>query len=83
MYTLISSDKRTASKAHTCIWCGQKIIAGAKYTEERGIYGGDIQRYWHPECYDDGAKCYQFTPWENQRPALLNTQAKTNPLEQP
>ena len=78
-YTLFSSDVRTAKKAHTCIWCGQKILVGEKYTDERSVYDGNIQRHrWHPECHADSVKYFresgeeEFTPWDNERPSLEN-----------
>jgi hypothetical protein len=80
-YTLFSSDVRTAKKEHVCIWCGQKILAGEKYTDERSVYDGNIQRHrWHPECHDDSVKYFresgeeEFTPWDNERPSLENNE---------
>jgi len=78
-YTLFLSDQRTAKKAHTCIWCGQKILVAEKYTDERSVYDGNIQRHrWHPECHADSVKYFresgeeEFTPHDNERPSLEN-----------
>jgi hypothetical protein len=82
-YTLFSNDERVARKPHNCIWCGQKINPGEKYHDERSVYDGQIQRHrWHPECLDASHKYFreshedEFTPWENDRPILSNSNSE-------
>lgn len=76
-YTLFSLDQRKAKKEHQCIWCGQKILVGEPYKDERSVYDGNIQRHrWHPECSDDSEKFFresgdeEFDPYQNERPSL-------------
>ena len=74
-FHLFSSDSRKARKQHRCIWCGQAIIPGDTYVDERSVYDGSIQRHrWHPECIQDardgranGDDC-EFLAWSNERP---------------
>lgn len=77
-YTLITEESRKARKPHRCIWCGQGILVGERYTHRRGVFEGDLQSDdWHPECEKaadderraDGAWEWEFSPYENQRPA--------------
>jgi hypothetical protein len=44
-YTLLSESTPVARKAHRCIWCGERIAAGERYTHERSIYDGGFQNH--------------------------------------
>ena len=72
-YVQFSLITRKARKPHLCIWCGQKIIAGEKYLDERSMFDGHIQRHrWHPECSkasQDHRDEVEFQPYENERPS--------------
>ena len=76
-YVLISKVSRVAHKHHRCIWCGQGIAIGDRYTYERSVYAGDPQsNHWHPECEtaaaDECSDChgceFEFSPYDNERP---------------
>lgn len=74
-YTLFSDPIRTARKVHCCIWCGQDILPGEKYRDERSVYDGNIQRHrWHPECAESSSEYFKFSgeeefdPHQNERP---------------
>ena len=77
-YTLFEKVRRTAKKAHRCIWCGETILPGVRYSDERSIYDGNIQRHrWHLEC-ERAADIHfrvegeeEFDPYENDRPHPL------------
>lgn len=77
-YTLFSIHDRIAKKPHRCIWCGQAISPGAKYSDERSVFDGSIQRHrWNPEClhhasselYESGES--EFSAYDNERPEKL------------
>lgn len=70
-----SPTDKTAGKDHRCIWCGQKINKGDRYTYHAGVFDGDWQsNHYHPECfgcipedpYYDPSE--GFVPYENDRP---------------
>lgn len=74
-YTLIAAETRKARKPHKCIWCGQKIEIGERYTHERCVFEGDAQSNdWHLECEEDmrvamdGETDFQFDSWAQDRP---------------
>jgi len=74
-YHLFSVVTRKARKPHACIWCGQKIIPGEIYSDERSVYDGSIQRHrWHPECQERSWEIFrkegeeEFSAYENRRP---------------
>lgn len=77
-YHLFSMTERIAAKRHRCIWCGEAINPGEKYSDERSVYDGDIQRMrWHHECRDaaeqgwrDGEDA-EFCPHSAERPEPL------------
>jgi hypothetical protein len=50
-YELISETKPKARKEYSCIWCPEKIEAGAEHVHEVSKYDGELQDHrWHPEC---------------------------------
>lgn len=73
-YVLLSQTEPIARKDHCCIWCGEIIAKGEKYTAERSVYDGEMQNHhWHTECLK---ACqienfreaeYEFMPYENER----------------
>ena len=72
-FTLFEKPVRKARIQHRCIWCGQPILIGERYLDERSVYDGYIQRHrWHPEC-DAGSTEYfregeeTFDAHENER----------------
>lgn len=70
-YTLLSRNTRTAQKQHRCIWCGEDILPGESYVDERSVFDGDFQKHrWHPECEDDFQAGHDdtFTPYSAERP---------------
>lgn len=44
-YTLLSRNTRTAQKQHRCIWCGEDILPGESYVDERSVFDGDFQKH--------------------------------------
>ncbi len=75
-YRLFSITPRTAKKKHHCIWCGQFILPGEAYHDERSVFDNMIQRHrWHPECYEAAQQEFEdgpeFNAWENPRPPKL------------
>lgn len=77
-YTLLNERVRCAQKQHRCIWCGEPILAGSHYVDERSVYDGAVQRgKWHEEClesmrdeaWDEGG-FMEYTPYSNERPKL-------------
>jgi hypothetical protein len=73
-YELLSETYPVARKDHRCIWCGQKIAKGEKYTAERSVFDREIQNHhWHPECLKDARDAnddtFEFEPYGNERPA--------------
>lgn len=76
-YRTISEESRKARKPHRCIWCGQTIEVGQRYTHRRGVFEGDLQTDdWHPECEKAAEEemraeggYWEFSPYEGQRPA--------------
>jgi DNA-directed RNA polymerase subunit RPC12/RpoP len=65
-----------AKKEHRCIWCGEKILVGEKYTRQKGIFDGEWQdNPWHDDCLegaDDhftsmGEYCWSFDPYGGER----------------
>jgi hypothetical protein len=74
-YTLIAEAVRGARKKHRCIWCGESILPGEQYRDERSSYCGSFQHHrWHPEC-DEAFKAElsaggdeEFSPYDNERP---------------
>jgi hypothetical protein len=75
-YTLLSEAWRTARKQHRCVWCGEPVLAGEKYRDERSVYDGEMQHHrWHPECDEqfgvelayEGSPL-EFQPYDNERP---------------
>ena len=77
-YTLFEKVRRIAKKGHRCIWCGERILPGVRYFDERSIYDGNIQRHrWHLEC-ERAADIHfcvegeeEFDPYDNDRPHPL------------
>lgn len=76
-YTLLEEKIRTAKKQHKCIWCGQKIIIGDLYLDERSVYDNHLQVHrWHVECNEDAKEQnrndfeWEFMPGENDRPEV-------------
>ena len=75
-YDLLSMTEPTARKDHRCIWCGQKIPKGTKYTAERSVFDGKMQNHhWHPECWKDSRVNndepeWEFTPYSYERPTV-------------
>jgi hypothetical protein len=73
-YTLLSSTSPKARKDHKCIWCGEAIPKGEKYTHEKSVYDGEMQDHkWHDECLKWANKNHfphqeEFDPMENERP---------------
>ena len=73
-YALLSEAMRVARKPHRCIWCGEFILAGERYRDERSAYDGSMQKHrWHPECDEAGSQYFsevdsEFSPHENERP---------------
>lgn len=75
-YTLLSESFPVARKQHRCIWCGESILPGEKYRDERSIFDGEFQYHkWHPECCDAAAKDEEMAEWggefsayDNERP---------------
>jgi hypothetical protein len=77
-YTLLSESTPVARKAHRCIWCGERIAVGERYTHERSIYDGEFQNHhWHPECRADANADWlaggdqEFTPYSAPRPVAV------------
>lgn len=65
-----------ARKEHRCIWCGELILKGEKYTRQKGRFEGEwCDNPWHNDCWDgsmedarrEGETCLHFTPHENER----------------
>ncbi len=74
-YTLLSVGERTARKPHRCIWCGEHIEVGSRYTYEASTYYGNFQHHhWHTECYEGRALEFEdygdleFEPYRAERP---------------
>lgn len=75
-YTLLSETFPVARKQHRCIWCGEAILPGEKYRDERSIFDGSFQHHkWHPECsgaqQDEYDADYggEFEAHQNERPS--------------
>ena len=42
-------------KAHTCIWCGERINAASGTVYQTSVYYNEFQAsYYHHECYNAG-----------------------------
>lgn len=84
-YHLFSLVVRKARKEHDCIWCSEAIPKGTAYKHEQSIYDGSFQnQHWHPECLDASREYMRkyhendFTPWENDRPKVDNSNNRCN-----
>lgn len=74
-YSLLSETHPVARVEHRCIWCGQKILKGERYTAERSVYDGEMQNHhWHAECLRaaraDSELDWEFNAYDNERPAV-------------
>ncbi len=50
-WQFLSEKTHTARTQKKCIWCGQFILAGEKYTRITGLSDGEFQTNpFHPEC---------------------------------
>ena len=50
-YTLLAETYPAARKRHRCVWCGEFIEIGERYTHEKSVYDGGMQDHkWHNEC---------------------------------
>ncbi len=74
-YHQFSLLQRKAAKPHRCIWCGEAILPGEVYEEQRGIFEGKHQlNRWHLECSaafsEDVAQGgdTEFIPYSYERP---------------
>ena len=75
-YALLAESFPKARKRHDCIWCGEHILVGEKYRDERSVYAGNIQRFrWHLECDEAGKEeawesggSFEFLPYSSERP---------------
>ncbi len=73
-FQLLSEHTRVARTQHRCIWCGESIVPGERYRDERSVYDGSMQKHrWHLECDEAGAVHFsegdsEFSPHENDRP---------------
>jgi hypothetical protein len=48
----MGTHEYTAHKTHTCIWCGEQISIGSRYTRQTVVCDGDFQsNRYHPECF--------------------------------
>jgi hypothetical protein len=78
-YTLLAERFPVARKAHRCIWCGESILVGEKYRNERSVFEGEMQHHhWHMECSEacaqenrDEGCSYEFSRWDNERPTRV------------
>ncbi len=91
-YTLLKETYPIARKQHRCVWCGERIEIGEKYTHEKSVYDGNMQDHkWHMEC-DKAAGEYfksgeeEFDAGVNERPeerlgfpALPNVPVRQSP----
>lgn len=73
-WQLISETEPKAKKEHECVWCGETIKVGERYTRITGTYYGDFDsQAWHPECSDASKKHFsendeeEFTPGDYVR----------------
>lgn len=79
-YHLLEDKTRVARTKHRCIWCGESIAIGDRYSAESSIYDGHFQNHhWHLECRVDASKCWdsgddeEFTPYSAPRPPSAAT----------
>ena len=70
----LSESTPVARTQHRCIWCGQFILVGEKYTKSIGIFDGDFQsNVFHMECvkacWEDLSENHEdtFEPYEYKR----------------
>ncbi|MBB3315152.1 hypothetical protein FHT77_000994 [Rhizobium sp. BK181] len=84
----LGSKRVTARKAHVCVWCGHRILIGARYDRQSGIMDGDFQsNAWHEAClrgfdaYYDETRETEFEPEEHEMPffALYQLETQTPP----
>jgi hypothetical protein len=62
-YQLLSLVQLVAKKAHPCIWCREKILAGETHRREASVFCGDFQSHrWHPECYTAAQDAFRRDP---------------------
>ena len=64
-----------ARREHRCIWCGEPIRVGEKYSRQKGKFDGEWQdNPWHDECLefsrDTNPGCFDFTPYDGERPII-------------
>ena len=77
-YSLIAEHFPVARKMHRCIWCGESIVTGEKYRDERSTFDGEFQHHkWHMECNADAVEYFnsgegpEFYAHENERPKSI------------
>lgn len=71
-----AAERRKASKAHRCTYCGETITKGETYTFQKGNHDGAwFESKLHPECFTDLCENGdgEYEPYCNERPVVEAT----------